>query len=270
MTWRAAIKLAYDGRDFFGSQRQPGVPTVEDEVIRCLRKVHAIEDAEEARFKAASRTDRGVSALGNVMAFDTSFRKGSLIQALNATAEKVYFYGLAAVPFSFTPRRARSRWYRYYLPSEDLDLERVEACAQEFIGKHDFRRFCKADGRPTYREVRKFDVLALGNMVVLDMEAREFLRNMVRRMVAAIMEVGAGSANVSQVRRALDGEDVQFGLAAPENLCLMDVDYGFDFISSMPTNLRKKIIEGSQGAFVKLAFFDSLASRAQSSLGTKA
>ena len=67
MGWHAAVMIAYDGREFTGSQRQPSEDTVEDECIRALKRVHAIESVKESRFRAASRTDTGVSALCNVV-----------------------------------------------------------------------------------------------------------------------------------------------------------------------------------------------------------
>ena len=48
MLWHAAVMIAYDGRDFTGSQRQPDKKTVEDECIRALKKVHAIESVKES------------------------------------------------------------------------------------------------------------------------------------------------------------------------------------------------------------------------------
>jgi len=267
MTWRAAVKLAYDGRDFFGSQRQMELPTVEDEVIRCLRRIKAIEDPVSARFRAASRTDRGVSALGNVVAFDTPFRQGSMLKALNSASENVYFIGIAEVPAAFSPRRASSRLYRYFLDAKGLDMERLEECAYELQGKHDFRRFCKADGRASIKELRSVSAQPLGDLVVVDLEAREFLRNMVRRLVAAMAEVGSGRAEVEDVRRALAGEDLQFGLAPPENLFLMDVRYDFEFEMEAPSNLEERLRHRRQATFMELAFFEELTSRGRSREG---
>jgi tRNA pseudouridine38-40 synthase len=262
MTWRAAVKLAYDGRDFFGSQRQSDLPTVEDEVIHCLKKIEAIKDPGSARFRAASRTDRGVSALGNVVAFDTTFRKGSLLKALNSASSKVYFLGLSEVPITFSPRHASSRWYRYFLDAKGMDVKRMEECAREFQGRHDFRRFCKVDSRVTVKELRTVSLLPVGDLIVVDLEAREFLRNMIRRLIAAMAEVGSGRVEVDDVLRALGGEDVQFGLAPPERLCLMDVKYDFDFKMEMPSNLKARLREGRQGAFMRLSFFEELQSKA--------
>jgi len=263
MTWRAAVKLAYEGRNFFGSQRQSRLPTVEDEVIRCLRKIKAIDDPKEARFSAASRTDRGVSALGNVVAFDTDFRQRSLLRALNSASDKIYFIGVAEVPQAFTPRRASGRRYRYFLDAKGIERTRLEECASLFQGRHDFRRFCKADGRSTMKELRSVTVQPLGDLLVIDLEAREFLRNMVRRIVAGMSAVGSGRAQLDEVRRALEGEDVQFGLAPPENLYLMDVRYDFEFSMDAPINLEARLRMGSQAAFMRLAFFEELRARGQ-------
>lgn len=261
MSSRFAVKLAYDGRGFYGSQRQPGVLTVEDEAISCLREIRAIEGAEGARFRCASRTDRGVSALGNVIAFDTDFPRDELLGAMNAATRKVYFHAIAEVPASFSPRRAARRWYRYFLPAEGLDLDLAKGCAGLFVGEHDFRRFCKADGRSTVRKVDSMEVFPVGVALVIDVRAREFLRNMVRRMVAAVSEVASGRAGLMEVRERLDGKEGSFGLAPAENLCLMDISYPFDFEAACPPTLERRLAEASHRNFVEMAFLGELAGR---------
>jgi tRNA pseudouridine38-40 synthase len=261
MMWRAAVKIAYDGRMFMGSQRQPDEYTVEGEVIRSLGKIGAIPSTTQSRFKSASRTDRGVSALGNVVAFDTCFEEKQLIQALNAVSKDVHFYALARVPQNFSPRRARGRWYRYFLPSTGLEKELVSEAATAFEGKHDFKRFCKNDDRITTRTLEEVKVLPLGKYLVIDIRAREFLRNMIRRMVAAMESVGKGEATIAELKRALEGEDISFGLAPPENLCLMDIFYAFDFDAMCPPTLLRKLGDAEEKAFLNLDFHRALLER---------
>jgi tRNA pseudouridine38-40 synthase len=262
MARRIALKLAYDGKNFMGSQRQPSGPTVEGESIRALREVGAIEDARSSRFATASRTDRGVSALGNVIAFDTGFR-GDILRAFNSATDSVHAYALVEVDDGFSPRRAAQRWYRYYLPNRSLDLTRVEACAKLFEGRHDFARFCRSEGRATVRAIDSVDLMKLGDFLVVDVRARDFLWNMIRRMIAAMSEVGQGRSELSDVSRAIEGVPACFGLAPPDNLCLMDVTYDFEFRSECPPTLRRKIEEGRGSAFVAMAFFDALSDRAE-------
>ena len=261
MVWRAAVKIAYDGNSFMGSQRQPGHYTVEGEAIKSLQKIGAIDSLPRSRFKAASRTDRGVSALGNVVAFDTDFDEGQLIRALNGVSSDVYYYGIANVPISFSPRRASGRWYRYVLPSKGIDLDMVFTAATLLQGKHDYRSFCKNDDRTTVRALKELRVLPLGSYLVIDFKAREFLRNMVRRMVAALESVGTGTSTISDVEQALEGKEVSFGLASPENLCLMDIEYQFDFEIQCPKTLKRKISEKEEDAFLRLDFYRELAGR---------
>ncbi len=261
MVWRAAVKAAYEGRHFAGSQRQPGATTVEGEILRALKRIRAMRSAKEARFKAASRTDRGVSALGNVFAFDTDFRKDELLRALNSATERVFFYALADVPLDFSPRRARGRWYRYWLPGEGLDIVRMRECASLFRGKHDFRSFCRAEGRSTVRTIDSLDISVDGEFVLIDAKAREFLWNMVRRIVAAMEAVGSGRSRIEEVNETLEGERKSFGLAPAENLVLMDVLYDFPFVPEGPPTLTGKVKSRRQEAAVQLSFFDLLAER---------
>ena len=261
VVWHAAVKLAYDGRPFIGSQRQPEGRTVESETITALQRIGAITSPEESRFFLASRTDRGVSALGNVAAFKTSFSREALLRALNAAAKDVLFYAWAEVPDTFKPRRARERWYRYLLPSHGLDVEAVKQCATLLEGRHDFRRFCKPNGRPTVRTLNSIEIEVCDGIIVVDLRAREFLHNMVRRMVAAMTEVGAGRVSLEAVSRALEGEAISFGLAPPEPLTLMDVSHDIVFNVQYPPTLRRKVAAYQIDVLSRSAFVQSLCER---------
>ncbi|HVL87649.1 MAG TPA: tRNA pseudouridine(38-40) synthase TruA, partial [Candidatus Thermoplasmatota archaeon] len=106
---RLALKVAYDGTKFHGSQRQPNVPTVEDALLSALARIGACQSADEGRFQMASRTDAGVSAAGNVAAVTTAFHPDKLADALNASLRFAWVLGAARVPADFHPRRAAPR-----------------------------------------------------------------------------------------------------------------------------------------------------------------
>ena len=263
MVWHAAVMIAYDGREFTGSQRQPSEDTVEDECIRALKRVHAIESVKESRFRAASRTDTGVSALCNVIAFETGFKKRDrLLRALNAASETVYFYAYAEVGQEFSPRRAKQRWYRYFLPTEKkMDLDLMDQTAKEFVGTHDFKRFCRAEGKSTERTIDSITLTRLGDIVVIDLKGREFLRNMVRRIVAALVSVADGTSTLQDVRDVLNGRDFSFGLAPAKGLVLMQIDYGIDFKVECPVTLERKARGKRSEKMIELMFYDSLSDR---------
>jgi tRNA pseudouridine38-40 synthase len=256
--WHAALMFAYSGKDFNGSQRQPDVRTVEGEIIRGLMKIGAIESPTSSRFRAAGRTDRGVSALCNVICIDTDFSKNKLLQALNSVCDDVYFYSFAEVPEAFSPRRAKERWYRYHLDATGIDVQKFTECAELFIGEHDFKRFCRSEGKSTMRTINDIKVTKAGSLIVIDLYAREFLWNMVRRIVAAMRKVGMGESGLAQVRNALDGADISFGLVDPGGLFLMDIKYDIEFISVFTEPMMRKCIEQRREALLDLFFYDSL------------
>ena len=80
---RIAVKFGYDGRKFHGFARQPQLKTVEGELIKALIKEGFIEDTSKSNFRYASRTDKGVTAISNVIAFDTDSSKDRIIHLLN-------------------------------------------------------------------------------------------------------------------------------------------------------------------------------------------
>ena len=109
---RYALKFGYDGTNFHGSQRQipaknavtAEITTVEGEIIHALNKINVDITPEIARLQVASRTDSGVSALGNVLAINTTFDATDLITSLNANLNDCWFYGFARIGEDFKPR----------------------------------------------------------------------------------------------------------------------------------------------------------------------
>jgi tRNA pseudouridine38-40 synthase len=255
---RVAVKFAYDGTRFMGSQRQPGERTAESELLRALIKIGAITSADENRFRVASRTDRGVSALGNVFAVDTDFRLPELLAALNASCEDVHCFALAEVPKNFSPRRAQGRWYRYHLPYRGQDLDLMAQGANEFKGEHEFRLFCKPDGKVTLRALGSVSLCREGELIVIDIRAREFLRNMVRRIVSALDQLGQGKVTLEDIRSALQGQGRSMGLADAEGLVLMDIDLDLDWCYPPTGRMPSIVSERTHKARVRLRFEEAL------------
>jgi len=224
---RHALKIAYDGTKFSGSQRQPEVRTVDGECIFVLIKIGAIRDAKESRYQSASRTDAGVSAAGNVIALDTAMANRALLGAFNSRARDVWAWAVASVPDDFNPRRARRRWYRYHL-SARLDAERADAAARLFRGRHDFRWFTRAK-TGTIKTLDSVQASRKGDFICLDVEGQSFLWGMVRRIASCVESYCLGEITLRQIEKTLAGEKNDFGLARPEALVLVDVDHGLEF-----------------------------------------
>lgn len=226
---RVAVKIAYLGEGFSGSQIQPpssGLRTVAGEILDKLLLVdHVPEERIDLRF--ASRTDAGVSALGNVVAFYTEFKDlGLLMRALNAVSRGVYYTGYAEIPDTFNPRMALKRYYRYAVPSRGIDLALFTEAAKLFEGHHDFRRFARNEtGRSTVMAIDSVEVAERDGLIITDFCADYFLWNMIRRIMAAVIQVGKRMSSLDDVKGKLAGEDGTFGLAKPRGLTLLDITY---------------------------------------------
>jgi tRNA pseudouridine38-40 synthase len=220
---RYAVKLAYDGTRFHGSQAQPApLRTVQSELAAALAKL----GTDDARLRFAGRTDAGVSARGNVVAFDTGFDRARLLQALTRNMEDAWAWALADAPPGFDPRLARERAYRYHLRAE-LDAEALAAALRPFVGSHDFTGFCRLEeGKDPTRTVTGIDVRRDGAFLLVDVRGESFLWNQVRRMVEAARRVAAGELPGGAIAAALAaGKPADLGTARPEPLVLMDVRY---------------------------------------------
>ena len=227
---RYALKFGYIGKNYNGYARQPNLRTIEGDIINALEKSKIIDDLAGARLRVASRTDSGVSALGNALALNTDYRKNELIPALNAHLEDIWFYGIHKVDDEFNPRHAKERWYRYSLNDAGFDIKRIRESAELFLGTHNFSNFAKLEDNDPHRTINSIEVSSHDNLIILDFKAQSFLWQMIRRLVNAILEVERGKITRDDIKSALSTDKkFDFGLASPEPLILMDVRYDFDF-----------------------------------------
>lgn len=226
---RVAVKIAYLGDEFNGSQIQPSetnLRTVAGEILQNLALVDHVPP-EKTELKFASRTDAGVSALGNVITFYTEFKDlGLLLRAVNSISHGVYYTGITEVSDSFNPRMAEKRFYRYITPDHRIDIEKFKEAAHLFEGHHDYKRFAKNEtGKSTVMVIDYVKVSHENGMIITDFRADYFLWNMIRRIMAAIIQVGKGMSSLDDVKAKLAGEDGTFGIAKPDGLTLLDVTY---------------------------------------------
>ncbi|MBA3045463.1 MAG: tRNA pseudouridine(38-40) synthase TruA [Candidatus Thermoplasmatota archaeon] len=231
---RYAIKFAYDGSKFDGYARQPGKRTVEGDIIKAMKFLGMIESVGKSRLEGASRTDRGVSAAGNVIALDTEFRGDAILKALNSNLEGIVCHGIADVPDDFNPRHARQRWYRYFFQADGLPpTDELEKAAAYFTGKHDFRVFSKKDAdKNTVLAIDSIEFSKRGKFIIVDIRAHRFLWELVRRLLSAILETANDRLGPDMAEEMLAGiRHYPRGLKPlpPEFLVLMDVIYDFEF-----------------------------------------
>ena len=219
---RYAFRVGYVGEGFHGLARQPGLRTVEGEVLRVLTERGYRREGDFFLF--SSRTDKGVSALSNV--FAAELRKEPRLGEINASLRGVWVWARAPVSGSFNPvRDARMRWYRYVFPRRYSaeELEAMRGAARLFVGKHDFSSFAVVEDKNPVRTVKRIEVFNTG-YTVMDIFAPGFLRQMVRRIATALMRVASGEWDEDEVKRRLVERD-PVPPAPPEGLVLMDVHF---------------------------------------------
>jgi tRNA pseudouridine38-40 synthase len=240
---RYRARVEYDGTDFAGFQAQLGTRTVQGDLEAALAR---LSGGRRLRVDGAGRTDAGVHASGQVIAFTYTGRLSAaeLGRALEALLPAdVAIHGLRRAPTGFHPRHAaRYREYRYSVwngprsPLRErlalgvrapLDTAAMGHAGQVLVGRHDFRAFGAAD-RGTVRTLHRVRVRRTGPLVTIDVTADGFLRGMVRRIVAVLLEVGRGNMDETAVAAALAaGAPALDGAMAPaRGLCLRRVVMG--------------------------------------------
>ncbi|MBR7123808.1 MAG: tRNA pseudouridine(38-40) synthase TruA, partial [Candidatus Methanomethylophilaceae archaeon] len=192
--------------------------------------------------------------------FNTAFQDNeSLLRALNAVSKDVYYRSVTDVDEDFNPRYANVRSYRYMVTYDDVDVERMRECSKVFLGHHDFKRFCKYDGKPTETDLTRISVIEDDGTVYFEFESRFFLWNMIRRISAAIIEVGSGRATIEEVKAVLEGKEGTFGLGRPDALTLTDVVYyALDFKEYRSEPLESKSGELRIAAELDAGFYRSI------------
>ncbi|HNR59482.1 MAG TPA: tRNA pseudouridine(38-40) synthase TruA [Methanothrix sp.] len=223
---KVAFKLGYLGRGYHGFQHQPAVPTVQAAVRDALRSL-GINDGS---FCYAGRTDRGVSALGQVIDFYVNPAKADLAvpRVVNSRLPTdVWAWAWAPVPENFSARHAALwREYRYLLPGGGLDLDRMRKAARELVGVHNFRNLSSEKRGPSARNLMRLDLTEEKGIVVIDVRADGFLWNMVRKIATVLELVGSGERDLAWVGSLLDPETNRGVAPAPaEGLIMMDVGY---------------------------------------------
>ncbi|MGB7533430.1 MAG: tRNA pseudouridine(38-40) synthase TruA [Halobacteriota archaeon] len=219
---RVALKIGYIGTNYHGFQIQPrsGLPTIEGELFKALKKQDIIEDRKTANYSAAGRTDKGVHALAQVVSFVTSNQNTTPRMINSVLPDGSIWVSAIAKPYSgFNARKdAISREYRYclFLQTElDLDLDlyitRMREASELFVGTHDFSNFSLLQGHEyevagysTTRVIKRIAVKTKKPFVIIDIEASGFLRKMVRKIVSALRMVGSGMKDERWIEDLLD------------------------------------------------------------------
>jgi tRNA pseudouridine38-40 synthase len=223
---RLAFRVSYLGSRFFGSQMQASSRTVEGEFIAACQRLSLFEDWRQAGFQSAGRTDRGVHALGQVIAFSTDAPERAIGTINLQLPPDLWCSACAEVPAVFHPRfDAKSRTYRYYFSEVPQKKEEMEKASRHFLGIHDFSNFARVKDKNPLRNILAIRIDEEDGFVFLEVTAESFLWHQVRCMATALLRVGDGEAAEDSVQRYLQGEnDKPLSPAPAEGLVLWDTE----------------------------------------------
>ena len=226
---RFALKLAYLGNNFHGFQRQPELRTVEGELIKALKKSGVIRDTKTSEFSIAGRTDKGVHALGNVVAFNTS-NKFRINYVNSFLLDDMRIIAISNTSKDFNPRFALQRHYRYIIPLNfEVDIELMKKASTKFEGTHNFQQLSKKSERNPIRKIKSLKISSNNNFLVIDVYGESFLWNMVRKIVTVLIMIGRNHLSLLELDKLLNpsSEESRINIQPmpAQGLILMDVEY---------------------------------------------
>ncbi len=240
------LDLMYDGSGFGGWQRQNNARTVQGELEHAL----SVITGEPVSVIGVSRTDAGVHAVGYVANFQTACDKPffQFRYGINAILpDSIRVKEMTYVPADFHARYdAKAKTYHYLLDNSaygnvflegrawhfryDLDIPRMQAACQAFLGPHDFSAFMSS-GSDTkgslVREIYDCSLTQTGTLLTLSVTGNGFLYNMVRIMMGTLVCIGNGRIGADDLPAIIDSRDrKRAGITAPAHgLYLYHVQY---------------------------------------------
>lgn len=247
-----ALLLSYDGSPFWGWQKTAQGPTIEGELIQALETLLQ----EPITLQAASRTDRGVHALGQVVNFFSARQTlslPSLHKSLNALLPpsirilqvshmpdsfhptlqvygKSYLYHICTSPYQLPMKR----FFSWHIPFP-LHQKEMEKAATFLTGEHDFAAFCNFRKNLNYphtiREIKKIDLVFTADNLEITLTGNHFLYKMARNIVGTLVAVGKGKLSAADMLPILAHKQrILAGMTAPGHaLFLKKVFYPQEF-----------------------------------------
>ncbi|KAL3233621.1 tRNA pseudouridine(38/39) synthase [Nakaseomyces bracarensis] len=226
-----ALRFAYLGWNYNGLAIQKEVtplPTVEGTILEAMNKCKLVPSMvpQEYKFSRCGRTDKGVSAMNQVISLRvrSNLTDEEQLDPANDCKEIQYInilnqllpddIRISAVclrpPKDFDARfSCEYRHYKYLFHKEGLDLEKMQKAAKLYEGEHDFRNFCKLDGSKQitnyFRTIKSANIKHVYNdFYCFDLIGSAFLWHQVRCMTAILFLIGQGLEEPELINAMID------------------------------------------------------------------
>jgi tRNA pseudouridine38-40 synthase len=239
------LTIQYDGTEYHGWQIQPGFKTIQGTITDAISELLGAE----VRIFGASRTDAGVSALGQaaLVEIDSPIPTENLAKAItDKLPAEIAVTKAEEIPWGFDIiGDVKNKLYRYTICTaktrpvlqikhcwhvhKKLDTAAMDKAAKLLVGKKDFKSFASAADKreESIRTIFRCDINSQNDWVYIDVEGDGFLYNMVRNIAGTLVEVGVGRWQPEKITEILDAKDRRAaGQIAPAGgLCLMWIKY---------------------------------------------
>ncbi len=243
------VGYGYSGRKFTGFQRGNGKRSVEDGIISALTKMNL-----DPEISSAARTDRGVSATGNVFSMNCSGNIRKVMADLNRNTSDMVFHSYAEVEEGRSPRHNESKTYRYIV--FDYGREELQTVLSKFQGKHDFSNFARVDHRNPVRTIDTIEVIENGDHVSVDFHARSFIWQQIRRIMGFVFHAIENNLDIDPF-----SEHRIVKLAPPDQLILKRITYsGIEFKPFVPVSLARHVASEARKSRLDFLYHENILS----------
>ncbi|XP_054612331.1 tRNA pseudouridine synthase A [Dunckerocampus dactyliophorus] len=257
---KVVLLMAYCGKGYYGMQRNPGTTqfrTIEDDLVAalvnsgCIPENHG-DEMKKMSFQRCARTDKGVSAAGQVVSLKVRLIDHIVEKINNHLPPQIRILGLKRVTQGFNSKnKCDARTYSYMLPTvafspKDYDtakasafrldpetLRRVNLLFARYKGTHNFHNFTsqKAPSDPSARRYimdmscgEPF-VLSDAEFAIIKVQGQSFMMHQIRKMIGLVIAVIKGYAQDDVMERSWGQEKVDVPKAPGLGLVLERVHF---------------------------------------------
>ncbi|WP_334331161.1 tRNA pseudouridine(38-40) synthase TruA [Candidatus Phytoplasma prunorum] len=214
------LVLSYDGTDYYGFQKQLHLNTIQSILENVLNK---ITKQKTIKIYGASRTDKGVHALGQIVHFKLPFLipNEQFQKILNfCLPPDIQIIKISLMPKEFHARfQAKSKIYHYvfsktklnvfnyrfqvYIPN--IDFNKIKEAILFIEGKHDFYLFTSKKNLKNYqRIIFKAFMKETKQKYFLIIHGNSFIQHMIRFLVGFLIEIAQNKKTLSEFKQMLD------------------------------------------------------------------
>lgn len=237
------LTIEYDGTDYVGWQFQTNGRSIQEEIEKAIKQILQVD----IRVTGAGRTDAGVHARGQVANFfvEGKIEINTLAKSLSSVLpHSIVIREAVEAQLDFNARYdAKRRRYSYSISQEPtaiqrnycwqvfqkLDIDLMQKCAQQIIGEHGFRAFCKVEDNLHQHSctITSAEWIKKNKLLIFEITANRFLHGMVRSLVGTMVNVGRGHTKINEFAKILESKDsTAAGMSAPaKGLILEEIYY---------------------------------------------